>query len=150
MAHCVSFVCARQINYHEMLTGRCVKLLLNRVPGAFNVVPCHHLSSHKTSRSEQKQRSKESDRRMIKHRNQEAFHPEWMPRESAPPARSWRRPLHSPRNLTARPQSPHRFLHVSPLTGFSALSSLLGVALSSCTTSYSGFLLPVNNWGTKG
>lgn len=140
-----------RLDYHEKLIGRFVKLLLNNVLGTLNMVTFHHLTGHKTapSRLEQKQPSRGSNGRKNKNRNQEPFHPKRTHKGSVHPAPCSSGPLQAPETLAAKNRSHYCLLSMS-LADFSGISSLLAVALSSFTTSYSGFLLPVSDWRKTG
>lgn len=140
-----------RLDYHVKLIGRFVKLLLHNVLGALNMVTFHHLTGHKTapSRLEQKQPSRDSNRRKNKNRNQEPFHPKRTHKGSVHPAPSSSGPLPAPGTLAAKDQSHHCPLSMS-LADFSGICSLLAVALSSITTSYSAFLLPGGDWRKTG
>lgn len=89
--------------------------------------------------------SRSRKRSKIKNRNQELVHPKRTPKGSVHLAPSWTCPLLAPVTLAIKNQSHHCLPYISSLADFSGPSSLLVFSLSSFTTSYSMFLLPIND-----
>lgn len=114
---------------------------------SLNMITLHRLTSHKTalSRLERKHPSRSRNRTKIKNRNQQPVHPKRMLKGSVHLAPRWTCPLLAPMTLATKNQSHHCFPYISSCADFSGLSSLLGFSLSFFTTSYSVFLLPIND-----